>query len=94
VVIILGIYLCSPDLATSDFVFTEYLNRTGFESPLYVSCLGLLTSLYAFAGYEGAAALAEETKNPHEAAPRGVFYTVVVSFIVGLITMVSILYGT
>jgi amino acid transporter len=94
VVIICAIYLWSPELATSDFVFTEYINRTGFESPLYVSCLGLLTSLYAFAGYEGAAALAEETKNPHEAAPRGVFYTVVVSFLAGLVTMISILYGT
>ncbi len=92
--IICGIYLCSPKLATTDFVFTEYINRTCFESPLYVSCLGMLTSLYAFAGYEGAAALAEETKNPHEAAPRGVFYTVVVSFLAGLITMISMLYGT
>ena len=92
--IICVIYLCSPQLATSDFVFTEYINRTSFESPLYVSCLGLLTSLYALSGYEGAAVLAEETKNPHEAAPRGVFYTVVVSFLAGLVTMISILYGT
>ena len=75
-------------------MFTRYENRTGFESTGYICCLGLLTSLYAFAGYEGAATLAEETKNPHEAAPRGVFYTVIVSFIAGLITMISLLYGT
>ena len=86
--------MCSPRLAESEFVFTGWVNRTGFENPVYVCCIGLLTSLYAFAGYEGAATLAEETKNPHEAAPRGVFYTVIVSAIAGLITMISMLYGT
>ncbi len=50
--------------------------------------------MYAFAGYEGAATLAEETKNPHEVAPRGVFYTVIVSFIAGIIIMITMLYGT
>ena len=84
----------SPRLSPSAWVFTHYENRTGWESPGYVGCIGLLTALYAFAGYEGASTLAEETKNPHEAAPRGIFLTVVVSFFVGLITMISILYGT
>ncbi len=75
-------------------MFTHYENYTGFDSPAYISLIGLLTSLYAFAGYEGAATLAEETENPHRAAPRGVFYTVAVSFVVGFITMVAMIQGT
>ena len=55
--------------------------------------LGLLTSLYAFAGYEGAATLAEETTEPHINAPKGVVLTALISFFVGLITILAILYG-
>jgi amino acid transporter len=58
-----------------------------------VSFLGLLTSLYAFAGYEGAATLAEETTNPHVNAPKGVILTAVISFFVGAIALLAILYG-
>lgn len=54
----------------------------------------MLTALYAFGGYEGASTLAEETVDPHKNAPWGIVYTVVVSFVVGLITMISMLYAT
>ena len=60
---------------------------------LYVCIIGLLTSAYAFAGYEGAATLAEDTQNPHYAAPRGVIYTVLVSAVVGLLALLAILFG-
>jgi amino acid transporter len=52
-----------------------------------------LTSFYAFAGYEGAATLAEETTDPHVNAPKGVVLTAVISFFVGFITILAILYG-
>jgi amino acid transporter len=97
-IVVISIILASPHLSSSSFVFTHFENRTGFNPKstfqnYYVSFLGLLTSLYAFAGYEGAATLAEETKDPHVNAPKGVFLTAVISFVVGLITILAILYG-
>ena len=55
----------------------------------YVSLLGLLTSLYAFAGYEGAAAVAEEVTDPNVNAPRGILYTTIVSFFVGFLVIIA-----
>ncbi len=89
-----AVFIFSPKLSSNHFVFSHYENRTGINSTSYVSLIGLLTSLYAFAGYEGAASLAEETRNPHIAAPRGIFYTVLVSFLTGLLTILGLLYGT
>lgn len=45
--------------------------------------------MFAFAGYEGAAAVAEETTEPHINAPRGILYTAVVSFAVGFIVLIA-----
>ena len=55
--------------------------------------IGLLSAEFAFAGYDAAATMAEETKNPHRVAPRGMIMTCVVSFLVGVVTIVAILYG-
>lgn len=98
IIVIFSIFLVSPHLSSSAFVFTQFENRTGFDaksavSNSYVSVIGLLTSLYAFAGYEGAATLAEETTEPHVNAPKGVVLTAVVSFVVGFAALLAILYG-
>jgi amino acid transporter len=45
--------------------------------------------MFAFAGYEGAAAVAEEITEPHINAPRGILYTTVVSFAVGFLVIIS-----
>jgi amino acid transporter len=97
-ILILAIFIFSPKLSSSEFVFTKFNNYTGLDpssiiNNIYVSLIGLLTQMYAFAGYEGAATLAEETNNPHEAAPKGVIYTCIISVAVGLATTISILYG-
>jgi choline transport protein len=96
--IVLAIFICSPALSSWDFVFFKVENETGFDSStlqgeLYLGMIGLLTSSYAFIGYEGAATLAEETQNPHYAAPRGVIYTCLVSAAVGLLALLAILFG-
>jgi amino acid transporter len=59
----------------------------------YVCIIGILSSAYAFAGYEGAATLAEETLSPSYVAPRGVLYTCLVSFLIGFLALLGILYG-
>jgi amino acid transporter len=60
---------------------------------LYVSCIGLLMCLFSFAGYEGGAHMAEETKNASSSAPKGIILTCIVTAITGLIYIAGILYA-
>ena len=45
------------------FVFTEFVNDTGWENPIYVAAIGLLLAQYTFCGYDASAHLSEETSN-------------------------------
>ena len=55
VVIIATILFMSPSLSSREFVWTNYNNETGMDSPLYVYMVGLLMSIFSFSGYEGGA---------------------------------------
>eukprot|EP01035_Chromulina_nebulosa_P037812 gene37812-51044_t len=58
----------APGYATANYVFTKYYNSTGWSSKSYVVCLGLLTGLFSFAGFEASAHMAEETVGAASAA--------------------------
>jgi len=60
---------------------------------LYVSSIGLLMCLYSFAGYEGGAHMAEETKNASSSAPKGIVLTCIVTAITGLVYIAGLLYA-
>ena len=69
---------------TNAFVWTTYYNDSGFVETstvsaaglkLYVGLLGLLMSLFSFAGYEAAAHAAEETHDSHRSSPYGIIAT-------------------
>jgi amino acid transporter len=98
IIFILAVFIFSPKLASSSFVFTDFNNATGFSSDtigtLYVCSIGLLTAGFSFAGYESAATMAEETQNPNRAAPMGVMYTISISGSVGFLALLAILYGS
>ena len=85
--------LASPSLSTSEFVWTRFNNETNIASTAYVSCIGLLMCLFSFAGYEGGAHMAEETKNAAKSAPRGIILTCVVTGVTGLLYIGGLLYA-
>jgi amino acid transporter len=92
-VIIACLMIASPSLSTSEFVWTKYNNETNINSTAYVSCIGFLMCLFSFAGYEGGAHMAEETKNASASAPRGIILTCVVTGITGLLYIAGLLYA-
>ena len=93
-VIITGsLMLASPSLSTSEFVWTRFNNETNIPSTVYVSCIGLLMCLFSFAGYEGGAHMAEETKNASKSAPRGIILTCLVTGVTGLLYIGGLLYA-
>ena len=76
--------------ASASFVFTKFVNLSGFSSKFYVFLIGLLMAQYTFTGYDASAHMSEETRNPDLAAPRGIVNSIVVSLVAGWILILAI----
>lgn len=63
-------------------IFTTYENTTGFSSVGYVICVGLSATTIA-TGQDAAAHLAEETRNPSRNVPLALFWSIVMSYLLG-----------
>lgn len=56
VIIVVSLLVCTRNTPQSaKFVFTDFENHTGWESPGYVMLLGLLQSQFSMTGYDSAA---------------------------------------
>lgn len=75
------------------FVFTEFTNTTGWNSPWYVGLLGLLLAQYTFSGYDASAHLSEETLRAQTAAAHGIVHSILWSWITGFVLLVGMLYA-
>ena len=80
--------------ATASYVFTEYYNGTGWSSQSYVVCLGILTGLFSFAGFEASAHMAEETVGASTSAPKGIIKTVFATGLSGICLCLAMLFST
>ena len=78
------------------WVWVTEFNNTGIPSKHYgyVMLIGLLSALFAFAGYEAGAHLAEETKNASISAPWGIVATCCTVAATGFFYIVGMLYAT
>mmetsp|Transcript_20682 Transcript_20682/g.18831 ORF Transcript_20682/g.18831 Transcript_20682/m.18831 type:complete len:377 (+) Transcript_20682:66-1196(+) len=90
--ILVGLTARTSQLSTGHFVFTTYYNGTGWSQKSYVCSIGLLSSLFAFSGYEASAHMAEETTSARTAAPYGIVFTCFATGIVGLIFLLGLLF--
>jgi amino acid transporter len=77
----------------ANFVFTHYVNGTGFHSALYVSAIGLLLTGYTLTGYDGSAHLSEETTQASLLAPRGIVRSIYVSIAAGFVLLLAFLFS-
>ncbi len=81
---------------SASFVFTKFVNDTGFHgwgSAVYVFFLGLLVAQYTFTGYDASAHMTEETHNASIAGPRGIVMSIVVSLIAGWILLIGLTFA-
>lgn len=51
---------------SASFVFTHFVNNTGWGSKIYVVLIGLLLAQYTFTGYDASAHMTEETHNAEQ----------------------------
>jgi len=94
VLVIVGALAIVPDHHQStSFVFTHFVNNTGWSSTIYVVLLGLLLAQYTFTGYDASAHMTEETRDAAVAGPRGIVASILVSLAAGWVLLVGVTYA-
>jgi amino acid permease (GABA permease) len=81
---------------SASFVFTQFVNKTGFSgwgSTVYVFFIGLLIAQYTFTGYDASAHMTEETHGAATAGPRGIVNSIVVSLFAGWILLIGVTFA-
>jgi len=94
VLIIVGVLVFAPSHhPTAGFVFTHFVNDTGWGSSFYVVLIGLLLAQYTFTGYDASAHMTEETHQASTAGPRGIVMSIIVSLFAGWILLIGVTYA-
>lgn len=75
---------------SAKFIFTKYINETGFHSKGYVFILGMLQSAYTFTGYDSVTHLSEEMDNPSTGVPRALMVVVGTGILYGFFFLISL----
>jgi amino acid permease (GABA permease) len=78
---------------SAGFVFGEFVNNTGWTSPMYVAVVGLLLAQYTFCGYDASAHLSEETTNAQVSAARGIIHAIGWSWLAGLVLLAGLTFA-
>ena len=92
-IIFFAILLMAPALNTSEYVFFDYNNDTGFTSAAYVAFISILFSVFTLSGYDASCHMAEETKDSRASTPVSMLQTIYASCIVGFVFILALLYA-
>jgi amino acid permease (GABA permease) len=94
VLIIVATLAIVPDRHQSaSFVFSHFVNNTGWSSGLYVGLLGLLLAQYTFTGYDASAHMTEETHDAARSGPKGIVMSIVISLAAGWVLLVGLTFA-
>ena len=94
VAVIVAVLAFGPDKHQStSFVFTKFVNNTGWGSTFYVAMLGLLLAQYTMTGFDASAHMTEETHDASVAGPRGIVLSIVVSIVAGWVLLIGLTYA-
>ncbi|SDD70946.1 amino acid permease [Actinokineospora iranica] len=94
VLVIVGVLIVVPDNhQDASFVFGEFVNNTGWASPVYVFLLGLLLAQYTLTGYDASAHMTEETRGAAVAGPRGIVNSILVSLAAGWVLLIGLTFA-
>ncbi|OIK23661.1 amino acid permease [Streptomyces malaysiense] len=94
VALIVGALAVVPDHHRSpSFVFTTFVNGTGWSNPVYVAAIGLLLAQYTFSGYDASAHLSEETSRASVSAAKGIVRAIWVSWLAGFVLLAGLTFA-
>ncbi|MFF0410694.1 amino acid permease [Kitasatospora sp. NPDC004745] len=91
---IVGALVLLPDQhASASFVFTQFVDNTGFHNQFYVAMIGLLMAQYTLTGYDASAHMTEETHDAARSGPRGIVNAITVSLVAGWVLLLGITFA-
>ncbi|KAI8065090.1 amino acid/polyamine transporter I [Gongronella butleri] len=77
-------------LASSEWVFTQLYNNSGFDNNGYAFLLVILSSQYTLTGCDSAAHMSEETKSSQKGSPSALLTAVVSNAVSGFIFLIGV----
>ncbi|WVQ79456.1 hypothetical protein IAT38_001555 [Cryptococcus sp. DSM 104549] len=92
VIIIVCLSCASPNFQSGKFVFTTFINETGWPSGV-AWILGLLQSSFGLTGYDAVSHMVEEMPNPHINAPKTMILAVCIGASSSFIFLICLLFG-
>jgi amino acid permease (GABA permease) len=92
-VIVLALAIAPSHHQSASFVFSHFVNNTGWGSSLYVVLLGLLLAQYTLTGFDASAHMTEETRSAAISGPRGIVMSIVVSLVAGWILLIGVTFA-
>ncbi|KAF9578897.1 hypothetical protein BGW38_005086 [Lunasporangiospora selenospora] len=90
ITIVTVVVVSTPVKQPASWVFTEWVNNTGWSNGFYVFMLGLLQSQYTLSGYDSAAHMTEETHDAQRGGPKGIIMAIVSASAVGWFFLLGI----
>ncbi|KAH9869870.1 hypothetical protein J1614_006790 [Plenodomus biglobosus] len=91
VICITALACASPDYASAEFVFTKFINETGWPDGV-AWLLGLLQGAFGLTGYDAVAHMIEEIPNASVQGPKVMIYCVAIGTFTGLIFLMVLLF--
>ncbi|KAL5692977.1 hypothetical protein EMGR_005519 [Emarellia grisea] len=86
------IWVCAPTKHSASFVFTLFRNESGWSSNGVAWSIGMLSSCYVLAGYDGAIHLSEEMTNAEVAVPWCMLGSLAINGMLGFAFLLTVLF--
>lgn len=96
VLVVGALFLVPSDHASVSFVFTKYVNETGWGfagNAVWVIAIGLMLAQYTLTGYDASAHMTEETRDASVSGPRGIMTSIWVSVVAGFVLMLGLTFA-
>ncbi|KAJ5087911.1 hypothetical protein N7456_011527 [Penicillium angulare] len=84
---------CTPKMQSSEFVWTTFINESGWSSGGISFLAGMINPNYIYAGIDGAIHLAEECGNSKVAVPFALMSTLGIGFVTSFVFVMAMLYS-
>ncbi|KAK4556924.1 hypothetical protein LTR86_005905 [Recurvomyces mirabilis] len=78
--------------SSAEFVFTTFTNGGGWQSDGVSWCIGLLTVVYSFVGFDGAIHMSEEVKDAATTIPKVIILTIVINATLAFAFLIALLF--
>lgn len=92
-IIVLALAIAPDHHQSASFVFTHFVNNTGWSQSFYVVLLGLLLAQYTLTGFDASAHMTEETRSAAVSGPRGIVMSIVVSLVAGWVLLIGVTFA-